>query len=1343
MKRKISILVIIFCIGLTFAGGELFNEFFSNVTYAAEGNTNIEPLLVDETELKFEIVDTGEKFSTIEEALEEVEENEETTIKLLDDVTVTARINISSNHNIVFDLNGKTLTSNYNGSFIGVSNANGILTIKDTSIEQTGTIKHTPTANNSGYYVILNSGILTLENIRIESKYGLCNSIDAIMNIGNGTDNPTINVSNGIAIYLSSGTVNVNSGIITASNTTAIYLYNGILNINGGKIESTNGMGVYVYSYNGNFTFNDGKIIAPQNYAISAHKNIKFNGGKTIGKYKNYTYGYTVPEGHNIKITYEDALYTSQLIVDNEKPIIKLGEEYSDSGKFSREDSFWIYFYIEDYEVASDSGWDILDYLVLKTDGESVILSENNLYNYYVEDKTLEVEFKGIKGNGELTIEIPADTVFDLAGNGNELTVLTTEIVIDNTPPENISVQINGGATETTSNIVNLKLGAENVSEMWVKDLDYEIPHFEIDEYKVSVPTGFKIAVLDEYGDVIDTLEENEWDSLTREDIEAGLVIVDEFINEETGEITFGNEFVWIPCTLTGENETVRFGEKRYPIANFFYWWFNGEYPQDANTGEYNEFICETYGLVSEEEEADILLSYLTEKEFRNWVQNLENMDVYDKDYLLAGFEEFISGCKTYTNEDDEYVFESVEKYGGFYIGRYELGTIYRPKSSALSELIKDYVFVQKGREVIATDDYGMLYEISAALYPGLSQMMGTYSLDATLMWLEQNGIDTKLTHTWYISEEVPQTLDASGIWFDGVYNIDELTGQYEEDRVLNIYDLAGNYSEWIDEYIYYVMNPIAELSSDAGDVMPLDMEMSDYKKFAVFGITLGECALDLYNKEYFYSYQERSIAEEIDTYLMAAPEYATRPVLYVNELPEWIPYQEEMQFELTSVCGEKTVEVYYRDDVGNVAGPVLATITLKNEEIDGNKVSVTIYQNSQYTYEIEEAIINVDEIELVSDPINGTVKTDVENRKITYVPNQSFVGKEIFTVAIYEGNTRMEKVFEITVNKRSSSGGSSKKEETKVTQEQKEANILYANDDEFRGYVGEIISTTKELNLLSNDSSKEPIPYSVKEIIRQPKYGTLYKDAALTKEGVNSDGTFYYKPIDGFDGSDIFTYTLTDGTKVSDEAIVELIIKTYKLKEENESNKTSYINGYEDGTIRIDSNISREEVAMIFYRLTTSENKENFKNTTSKFNDIDSSRWSSNAIAFLSEAGILQGYPDGTFKPTQPVTRAEFAAIIERYSEIADTKKLPFKDIEKDHWASEAIKLVATQGWMQGYPDETFKPNNNITRGESMAVINRMLKRDVSNVKGKNNFSDLNENHWAYADAIEATTSY
>jgi uncharacterized repeat protein (TIGR02543 family) len=190
----------------------------------------------------------------------------------------------------------------------------------------------------------------------------------------------------------------------------------------------------------------------------------------------------------------------------------------------------------------------------------------------------------------------------------------------------------------------------------------------------------------------------------------------------------------------------------------------------------------------------------------------------------------------------------------------------------------------------------------------------------------------------------------------------------------------------------------------------------------------------------------------------------------------------------------------------------------------------------------------------------------------------------------------------------------------------------------------------------------------------------------------------------------------------------------------------SAYIIGYKDGTVQPDREISRAEVATIFFRLLTDEAREKYWSSTNEYTDVKDSDWCNNAISTLSNMGIIKGYPDGSFKPNAKITRAEFAVIATRFSKSQVDEDASFTDVSKDFWASKEIAKAANLGWIKGYPDGTFRPENKITRGEVMTLVNRVLERGVDE-EGLGEYAkewkDVQPGSYWYYAVQEATNSH
>ena len=196
-----------------------------------------------------------------------------------------------------------------------------------------------------------------------------------------------------------------------------------------------------------------------------------------------------------------------------------------------------------------------------------------------------------------------------------------------------------------------------------------------------------------------------------------------------------------------------------------------------------------------------------------------------------------------------------------------------------------------------------------------------------------------------------------------------------------------------------------------------------------------------------------------------------------------------------------------------------------------------------------------------------------------------------------------------------------------------------------------------------------------------------------------------------------------------------------------NTTDHVAYIIGYEDGTVKPNNNITRAEVATIFFRLLTDESRAYYWSQTNDYSDVSADDWFNNAVSTMANAGIITGYPDGTFRPNAPITRAEFAAIAARFSDRTDVYGKSFSDVKDSHWAKKYISMAQGLGWITGYPDGTFKPDKSITRAEAMTLINRVLERAVESeyymCPNMVTWSDNKPSDWYYEDVQEATNSH
>ena len=196
-----------------------------------------------------------------------------------------------------------------------------------------------------------------------------------------------------------------------------------------------------------------------------------------------------------------------------------------------------------------------------------------------------------------------------------------------------------------------------------------------------------------------------------------------------------------------------------------------------------------------------------------------------------------------------------------------------------------------------------------------------------------------------------------------------------------------------------------------------------------------------------------------------------------------------------------------------------------------------------------------------------------------------------------------------------------------------------------------------------------------------------------------------------------------------------------------NRDDHVAYIMGYPDGTVQPEGQITRAEACTIFFRLLTDSSRDYYFSKTNDYTDVNAGDWFNNAISTLSNAGIVTGYNDGTFRPNQPITRGEMAKIIANFANLNKGTK-SFTDLS-GHWSKSYVELAAGNGWIAGYPDGSFRPDQKITRAETVTMINRVLER----VPAKElrllsrsimlTFPDNNPGDWYYIAIQEASNSH
>lgn len=193
-----------------------------------------------------------------------------------------------------------------------------------------------------------------------------------------------------------------------------------------------------------------------------------------------------------------------------------------------------------------------------------------------------------------------------------------------------------------------------------------------------------------------------------------------------------------------------------------------------------------------------------------------------------------------------------------------------------------------------------------------------------------------------------------------------------------------------------------------------------------------------------------------------------------------------------------------------------------------------------------------------------------------------------------------------------------------------------------------------------------------------------------------------------------------------------------------------AYVIGYPDKTVHPTQDISRAEVSTVFFRMLRDEIRSANWTQTNPYSDVSVQNWYNDAISVMSKMQVVNGYPDGSFQPGNSITRAEIATIAAKFSESQNAAVLnshSLNDIE-GHWAEDYIRAAISVGWIEGYEDGSFRPDDTITRAEFMAMANRMLERAPESerdlLSGMVTWNDnTDQNQWYYLDIQEATNSH
>lgn len=336
---------------------------------------------------------------------------------------------------------------------------------------------------------------------------------------------------------------------------------------------------------------------------------------------------------------------------------------------------------------------------------------------------------------------------------------------------------------------------------------------------------------------------------------------------------------------------------------------------------------------------------------------------------------------------------------------------------------------------------------------------------------------------------------------------------------------------------------------------------------------------------------------------------------------------------------------------------------------------------------------------------IDGNVLVKDKDYTLTYRDNTK-VGKAMVTVT-FIGNYKGEREVSFNIVKKKSSH-SNRKENTTVK---------IMEDDN-------LIMTTE-----TNGDVRVDLNQNIKVNSVYKAYVTLYGMPQINKyvEIIDDKG----RTLRGKTDSKGIAYLSVVATPTATPVSGSSVTPTPEIHK-------AYIFGYENGTFRPDNTITRAEtVSMLNSVLDVKTGDKNLS-----FSDIESSAWYAPVIKKMAAEGIINGYTDGTFRPDNQITRAEFVTMLMKSKSIQKFEKLPFPDVDKELWSADYIYSAYMSEYIDGYADGTFKPDNPITRAEAVKIINAVQKRTDFKVTN-NPFVDLKESHWAYSQILEAAVEH
>ena len=427
---------------------------------------------------------------------------------------------------------------------------------------------------------------------------------------------------------------------------------------------------------------------------------------------------------------------------------------------------------------------------------------------------------------------------------------------------------------------------------------------------------------------------------------------------------------------------------------------------------------------------------------------------------------------------------------------------------------------------------------------------------------------------------------------------------------------------------------------------------------------------------------------------------------------------------------------------------------TINQHFINEKNQEITTLANSQYKSAEQGTVLDT----LITKTLKEN-KKDSENNVYVYIADKTTfkVGttKVESTVRLSSKDTVIDLYYYLdnwkdadnTTDKDSENGGDGIPDCYQVL-------VKYQSGDLSKGKIADTARTQEVLTIRGND--KQPTNKgtvqasgSTAEATGSKNYFSNWTNKDNTQVGTSA--TLGEQTIENAEGGTTYTFTANfyhrSGGGSSRPSTPTVTIPDDVPTGLNGKDHYAYIIGYGNNDVRPQNNITRAEVATIFFRLLTDETRTANMTKSNGYNDVKDGDWFCCAVSTLSKMGIIKGYEDGSFKPNDPISRAEFAAIAARFDPDGDKTPATFADVTS-HWAKDEISIAANHGWIKGYEDGSFKPDQKITRAETMTLVNRVLNRlpetkDDLHKDMKTWVDNMDETAWYYLAVQEATNSH